>query len=89
MDLFAFLEEDAINVPQKRKTTSAPSQVVQDSQLAHQDSSKKARLSSPNPLVLDDFETEARREIEASAGLTGTAEAGAMLELRHQVSKSI
>ena len=49
---------------------------------------KKQRISSPKPVVLDDFETEAKREVAASAGLTGTAEAGSRLELRHQVSVS-
>ena len=46
---------------------------------------KKPRISSPKPVVLDDFETEAKREVAASAGLTGAAEAGSRLELRHQV----
>lgn len=47
---------------------------------------KKARILSPQPQVLDDFETEAKREVAASAGLVGTeAEAGSRLELRHQV----
>jgi ATP-dependent RNA helicase DOB1 len=97
-DLFSFLDENVANdveietrnnepqltpnVPQKRKQTSLPGQ---DSQPAWRDSSKKPRRSSPHPIVLDDFETEAKREIEASAGLTGTAEAGTRLELRHQV----
>jgi len=100
MDLFSFLDENdadtnpephlTSNVPQKRKQSSGPKNidlVDQDSQLARRGSepSKKPRLSSPNPIVLDDFETEAKREIEASAGLTGTAEAGTRLELRHQV----
>jgi ATP-dependent RNA helicase DOB1 len=96
MDLFSFLDENAsseqlptnVPVPHKRKQISAPDQVDltdQDSQLAWRGSSKKPRVSSPNPIVLDDFETEAKREIEASAGLTGTAEAGTRLELRHQV----
>jgi len=47
---------------------------------------KRARLRSRGPVVLDDFETEAKREITASAGLTGTTtEVGSRLELRHQV----
>lgn len=47
---------------------------------------KRPRMGSPKPIVLDDFETEAKREIAASAGLTGaTTEAGSRLELRHQV----
>lgn len=47
---------------------------------------KKQRIGSPKPVVLDDFETEAKREVAASAGLTGSAvESGSRLELRHQV----
>lgn len=46
---------------------------------------KKTRTGSPNPVILDDFETEAKREVAASAGLTGGVEAGSRLELRHQV----
>lgn len=46
---------------------------------------KKLRTASPNPLVLDDFEEEAKREVAASAGLTGGVEAGSRLELKHQV----
>jgi len=98
MDLFSFLDENDVdtnsephsttNVPHKRKQSSGLNHIDladQDSQPAQRSSSKKPRLSSPNPIVLDDFETEAKREIEASAGLTGSAEAGAKLELRHQV----
>ena len=51
-------------------------------------SSKKPRLSSPKPVVLDDFETEAKREVDASAGLQGSAEPGTRLEIRHQVRVS-
>ncbi|KAF8958427.1 rRNA-processing arch domain-containing protein [Flammula alnicola] len=50
---------------------------------------KRPRLSSPKPVVLDDFETEAKREVAASAGLTGTAEAGSRLELKHQVRHQV
>lgn len=46
---------------------------------------KKPRLASPQPVVVDEFQTEAKREVAASAGLTGTVEAGQRLELRHQV----
>lgn len=46
---------------------------------------KRPRISSPKPIVLDDFETEAKREIAASAGLTGSVDAGTRLELKHQV----
>ena len=49
-------------------------------------SPKKPRLASPNPVVVDEVEIEAKREVAASAGLTGAVEAGSRLELRHQVS---
>lgn len=49
---------------------------------------KKLRTEPPNPVLLDDFETEAKREVAASAGLTGTEEAGSRLELKHQVCLS-
>lgn len=48
---------------------------------------KKQRLLSPKPVVLDDFETEAKREVATSAGLTGAAETGSRLELKHQVCR--
>src|SRR5438477_9913311 len=37
---------------------------------------KKPRLASPKPVVVDEFEREAKREIAASAGLTGGIEPG-------------
>jgi ATP-dependent RNA helicase DOB1 len=46
---------------------------------------KKPRLASPKPVVVDEFEREAKREVAASAGLTGGVESGTRLELRHQV----
>lgn len=46
---------------------------------------KKSRMASPKPVVLDDFETEAKREVAASAGLSEAVEAGSRLELKHQV----
>jgi hypothetical protein len=47
---------------------------------------KRPKIDVPKPIVLDDFETEAKREVAASAGLTGgTVESGSRLELRHQV----
>ena len=54
-------------------------------------SPKKPRMSSPKPLVpvvLDSVEIEAKREVAASAGLTGGVEAGSRLELKHQVRTS-
>lgn len=47
--------------------------------------SKKARMTSPQPLVVDDMEIEAKREVPASAGLQGPIEVGSRLEIRHQV----
>jgi ATP-dependent RNA helicase DOB1 len=38
------------------------------------------------PVLLDDFETEAKREVAASASLQASDESGSRLELRHQVS---
>lgn len=46
---------------------------------------KRPRIVPPNPIVLDDFETEAKREVAVSAGLTGSVDPGARLELKHQV----
>jgi hypothetical protein len=48
---------------------------------------KRARIESPPPpVVLDEFETEAKREVDASAGLTGSQiTAGQKLSLSHQV----
>ncbi|KAG1852891.1 NUC185 domain-containing protein [Suillus subalutaceus] len=51
--------------------------------------SKKPRVSSPVPVVVDEFETEAKREMAASGGLTGSVEAGSRLELRHQVRHQV
>ncbi|KAF8626453.1 hypothetical protein AX15_004869 [Amanita polypyramis BW_CC] len=50
---------------------------------------KKQRTEPANPVLLDDFETEARREVAASAGLTGAVEAGTRLELKHQVRHQV
>jgi ATP-dependent RNA helicase DOB1 len=52
--------------------------------------SKRKRLDVPPAsalaMVVDEFETEARREVAASVGFTGATEtAGPRLELRHQV----
>ncbi|KAF9465418.1 ATP-dependent RNA helicase [Collybia nuda] len=50
---------------------------------------KKPRMTSPKPIVLDDFATEAKREVAVSAGLTGTADPGSRLELKHQVRHQV
>lgn len=46
---------------------------------------KRSRVASPVPVVVDEFQTEAKRELAASGGLTGAVEEGSRLELRHQV----
>jgi ATP-dependent RNA helicase DOB1 len=87
------------DVPEANENTSVPDRPTTPSNLKRkadinspngdmnvEADSKRLRVRSPNPVVLDDFETEARREVAASAGLTGAAtEAGSRLELRHQV----
>ncbi|KAH9832009.1 antiviral helicase [Rhodofomes roseus] len=50
---------------------------------------KKPRVASPKPMVVDEVEIEARREVAASAGLTGSTEAGSRLELKHQVRHQV
>ncbi len=49
---------------------------------------KKLRSISPEPLVLDKFQTEAKREVAAIAGLDNAFETGGGLELKHQVCVS-
>ena len=72
----------------KRKAESSLSQTyyepTEDFQ-AGPSEHKKLRTEPLNPVLLDDFETEAKREVAASAGLTGAEEAGSRLELKHQV----
>ncbi|OCH89470.1 antiviral helicase [Obba rivulosa] len=51
---------------------------------------KKPRVASPKPTVMDEVEIEAKREVAASAGLTGSVEAaGSRLELKHQVRHQV
>ena len=45
---------------------------------------KEPQIASPIPVVVDKFETGAKQEVEASAGL-GNVEARSCLELRHQM----
>lgn len=61
------------------------SQVVAADDEAGPSAPKKPRMASPKPVVVDEVEIEAKREVAASAGLMGPVEAGARLELRHQV----
>ncbi|KAF8551605.1 antiviral helicase [Imleria badia] len=50
---------------------------------------KRPRAASPVPVVVDEFQTEAKREMAASGGLTGPVEEGSRLELRHQVRHQV
>ena len=81
------------NASKKRKASTPIAAEVNGGTSAHSGSNeagpsepKKPRLASPNPVVVDEVEIEAKREVAASAGLTGAVEAGSRLELRHQVS---
>jgi ATP-dependent RNA helicase DOB1 len=83
------LKRKASSPTQRPSQQHGDSNIGPGSQLDENAHTKRARLRSPNPVVLDDFETEAKREVAASAGLTGAvAEAGSRLELRHQVNFS-
>ncbi|KAF6760384.1 rRNA-processing arch domain-containing protein [Ephemerocybe angulata] len=77
--------------PQTEVDASSPAEVNEQKQDdASSSTLKKPRMGSPKPVVLDDFETEAKREVAASAGLTGSAvESGSRLELRHQVRHQV
>ena len=75
------------NSPPPRKRVNSPSLSPQPEALPP---SKRQRLevssASVPAVVVDEFETEAKREVAVSAGLTGATEiAGSRLELRHQV----
>ena len=49
---------------------------------------KRARKHEPAPVVLDEFETQAKRELPVNAGLGATTEVdGQSLLLTHQVSQ--
>ncbi|PVF97817.1 putative MTR4-involved in nucleocytoplasmic transport of mRNA [Serendipita vermifera] len=51
---------------------------------------KRPRTGSPVPIVLDEFETEAQREVAANAGLTGAEiTAGQKISLSHQVRHQV
>ena len=87
-------EVDMADVPtRKRKASPSAEQPVQNGELSHSGengagspSHKKQRFASPGPIVLDEVEVEAKREVKVSAGLMSaeTDEAGSRLELRHQ-----
>ena len=80
-------------VPRKRKADVEESKDVSVNDVQQNSNNeagpstpKKTRIEPPTePLVVDEVEIEAKREVAASAGLTGGVEAGARLELKHQV----
>lgn len=82
--------EGAKDTNEKTTPTTTPQPTaIQIDEIVREDAgpaAKKPRLGSPRPLVVDEFETEAKREVAASAGLSDSIEAGQRLELRHQVS---
>lgn len=82
-------ESDHFKAARKRKAQlvdlTSPSNGDLNSNEPGPSTQKKPRMASPLPVVVDEFETEASREVEASAGLTGGVEAGSRLELKHQV----
>ena len=87
-------EVDMVDVPRlKRKASPSVEQPVQNGEPSHSvlaragsPSHKKQRFASPGPIVLDEVEVEAKREIKVSAGLMSaeTDETGPRLELKHQ-----
>jgi ATP-dependent RNA helicase DOB1 len=71
--------------PETRIKSPPPSPPLEDGPPAKRKRLDIAPASAP-AVVVDEFETEAKREVAASAGLTGATEtAGSRLELRHQV----
>lgn len=96
-DLFSFLdnapqEDESENVPtsgQKRKASPGNADLGRlppaQREVVVERPVKRLRAASPVPVVVDEFQTEAKREMAASGGLTGPVEEGSRLELRHQV----
>lgn len=79
---------DAPTAPRKRRASTPPTHANDPNHAPAtngEPSTKRARPTIPLPVVLDEFETEAKREVAASAGLAGPVEAGSRLELKHQV----
>jgi len=87
-------EVDMVDVPtRKRKASPSAEQPVQNGEPSHSGengvdspSHKRLRFASPVPIVIDEVEVEAKREVKVSAGLMSaeTDETGPRLELRHQ-----
>lgn len=89
----------AVEIPvRKRKANTPVEQPVQNGEQSHSGengfdspSHKKQRFASPAPIVLDEVEVEAKREVKVSAGLMSaeTDETGPRLELRHQARQLV
>jgi len=83
-----------VDAPTRKRKASPPAeQPVQNGEPSHSGengvvspSHKKQRFASPAPIVIDEVEVEAKREIKVSAGLMSadTDETGPRLELKHQ-----
>ncbi|KAG9003025.1 ATP-dependent RNA helicase mtr4 [Tulasnella sp. JGI-2019a] len=50
---------------------------------------KRVRMEEPEPVVVDEFQTEAKREVAADAGLTGGDVSGTSILLTHQVRHQV
>jgi ATP-dependent RNA helicase DOB1 len=83
------IQEVEPRVPKKRKANIPAELIPSNGDMIDDEpgpsAQKKLRMTSPKPVVVDEFETEAKREVAAIAGLTGGVEGGSRLELRHQV----
>ena len=88
-----------VDVPTRKRKASPPAeQPVQNGEPSHSGengvvspSYKKQRFASPAPIVIDEVEVEAKREIKVSAGLMSaeTDETGSRLELKHQARRPV
>ncbi|KAH7890380.1 rRNA-processing arch domain-containing protein [Phlebopus sp. FC_14] len=101
-DLFSFLDNASApddgdeGESHKRKPSPETHATIhveeKQNSIAHDEAerpAKRHRAASPAPVVVDEFQTEAKREMAASGGLTGPVEAGSRLELRHQVRHQV
>lgn len=61
--------------------------ITSDHDLLRPSAPKKVRKNSSQPVVIDEVEFEAKRDVAASAGLAGAVEVGTQVELRHQVCR--
>ncbi|KAF9036911.1 antiviral helicase [Hymenopellis radicata] len=99
VDLFSFLDDnptadDAMQVGEVASSVNTSTKRKGSHELTDADggklpSLKRLRLSDSSrqtplrPITLDDFETEAKRDVAAIAGLQGNEETGVRLELKH------